>query len=376
MERMRQEETRKAQEEADLLAREKAREDRMRERQERLMARENAVRMRLEDEVKLKEKAERDRERRKRRRDGEQVESSSDDEAGNGTATPIKTNASTPGSSTQNSSWELRCEVCLQTGWNLVSVDVFDDSSQSQKDEADTVCCDDCGRWQHVTCHDRRDIAEGRGIRDWEKVDFRVGLSHPEQNDMLTHFSARSARSERWQSGGESRNRRCPPPRRRPLPLPTAAIRLRCRRRKVWPQPKVVLPPTTLRLTSCQRCRPVLRIPQSTTLCSLLLRDSRKPHRADLPNCRLQTEPRATTFAHTITTAGRRSPRLGTILSPRTTPGGTTLIRHRLRHTRIRTAGPRVNSTLIDQPNTHLAPPILSHTTRLVPPILSGSGLC
>ncbi|WOO85751.1 Reticulocyte-binding protein 2 a [Vanrija pseudolonga] len=160
MERMRQEETRKAQEEAELLAREKAREDRMRERQERLMARENAVRIRLEDEVRLKEKAERDRERRKRRRDGEQVESSSDEEAGNGAATPIKTNASTPGSSTQNSSWELRCEVCLQTGWNL-------------KDEADTVCCDDCGRWQHVTCHDRRDIAEGRGIRDWEKVDFR-----------------------------------------------------------------------------------------------------------------------------------------------------------------------------------------------------------
>ncbi|KAL1405212.1 hypothetical protein Q8F55_008837 [Vanrija albida] len=160
MERMRQEETRKAQEEADILARERAREDRMRERQERLMARENAIRARQDDEVRAKEKAERDRERRKRRRDGEEVVSASEDDTDAADGPRSKTNASTPGSSTQNASWELRCEVCLQTGWNL-------------KDEADTVCCDDCGRWQHVTCHDRRDIAEGRGIRDWEQVDFR-----------------------------------------------------------------------------------------------------------------------------------------------------------------------------------------------------------
>lgn len=44
----------------------------------------------------------------------------------------------------------------------------------TQKDSADVVCCDDCGRWQHVNCHDRLDLAEGRGLRNWDQVDFRV----------------------------------------------------------------------------------------------------------------------------------------------------------------------------------------------------------
>lgn len=43
-----------------------------------------------------------------------------------------------------------------------------------QKDTDDLVSCDDCGRWQHVNCHDRQDMAAGKGIRDWDKVDFRV----------------------------------------------------------------------------------------------------------------------------------------------------------------------------------------------------------
>lgn len=154
MERSRREEARKDREEAELVARENAREARLREREHRMAAREMAI----EDESRAREKAERRREKRKRRRDGEFVEWSSGDEG----VTPAQapTPRSAPSETAQ--SWELKCEVCKEHGWNL-------------NDEADVVCCDDCNRWQHVKCHDRRDIASGKGIRDWDKVDFKVG---------------------------------------------------------------------------------------------------------------------------------------------------------------------------------------------------------
>lgn len=43
-----------------------------------------------------------------------------------------------------------------------------------QDDETDVVACEDCGRWQHVACHDRRDYSEGKPRRNWDVVDFKV----------------------------------------------------------------------------------------------------------------------------------------------------------------------------------------------------------
>ncbi|RSH88163.1 uncharacterized protein EHS24_000691 [Apiotrichum porosum] len=159
MEKSRQEEAKKAADAAEHAAREKAREDRLKEREERSAARQQAALAKAEAEQKEREKAERKRERRKRRRDGEQVSDSSADEA-EAPAPVDPTPAKPEGSATPKDSWELKCEVCKQSGWNLV-------------DDTGLVSCDDCGRWQHVECHDRQDIAAGRGIRDWDKVDFR-----------------------------------------------------------------------------------------------------------------------------------------------------------------------------------------------------------
>jgi len=50
-------------------------------------------------------------------------------------------------------------------------------ADSSQDHDADVVCCDDCGRWQHVECHDRQDAVEGRRKRNWDKVDFKVSES-------------------------------------------------------------------------------------------------------------------------------------------------------------------------------------------------------
>ncbi|EKC99227.1 hypothetical protein A1Q2_06427 [Trichosporon asahii var. asahii CBS 8904] len=152
MERLRQEEARKEREEQEALAKERAREERLREREERLAARERAIHERAESEARQREQAERAREKRKRRREGEEV---SDDE---GTAPTSRAATSAPSES--QGSWELKCEVCKLHGWNL-------------SDETDVVCCDDCGRWQHMPCHDRQDRAAGRKPRDWDSVDFR-----------------------------------------------------------------------------------------------------------------------------------------------------------------------------------------------------------
>ncbi|WVR05567.1 hypothetical protein IAU60_002586 [Kwoniella sp. DSM 27419] len=159
MERARNEETRQAREEAEAIAREKAREDRLREREERAAAREEAIMRKAEEEVRDREKRERRREKRKRRREGEEVSDDSEDEDGiatkRGSTAPIGNGTATP-----QERWELKCEVCLKQGWNL-------------DEDDDLVCCDDCGRWQHVDCHNRRDVREGRGKRNWDQEDFR-----------------------------------------------------------------------------------------------------------------------------------------------------------------------------------------------------------
>ncbi|KAK8865602.1 hypothetical protein IAR55_000746 [Kwoniella newhampshirensis] len=170
MEKNRLEEQRKAREEAELLAREKAREERLKEREERAAAREEALAKKAEEEQKIKDKAERLREKRKRRREGEEVSSDEEDEgqqtgrttgraSRTGTVTPSVGDGKAPGASA-GEAWELNCEVCRKTGWNI-------------DDDQDVVCCDECGRWQHVECHDRMDESQGRPKRNWDKVDFK-----------------------------------------------------------------------------------------------------------------------------------------------------------------------------------------------------------
>jgi flagellar biosynthesis GTPase FlhF len=152
MERQRYEETRHEREAAALARAEQARDDRLREREERALAREEAILARARDESEKAEKAERDRQERARRREeGFTVV----------TPTPITGEASGGGNGSQADRWELNCEVCKKTGWNV-------------DDDEDVVACEDCGRWQHMGCHDMQDMREGRKKRNWEKVDFRV----------------------------------------------------------------------------------------------------------------------------------------------------------------------------------------------------------
>nr|XP_018265064.1 uncharacterized protein I303_03246 [Kwoniella dejecticola CBS 10117]OBR87222.1 hypothetical protein I303_03246 [Kwoniella dejecticola CBS 10117] len=162
MERIRAEETRKQREEEEAIAVQKAREDRLKEREERALAREEALIKKAEDELRERERRERKREKRKRRREGEEVSDDSDDEQ----PTPaLKRGSSTLDNEasvgTPNSErWELNCEVCKKVGLNI-------------DEDLDLVCCDDCGRWQHTECHDRLDVREGRGKRNWDQVDFK-----------------------------------------------------------------------------------------------------------------------------------------------------------------------------------------------------------
>ncbi|WWD18222.1 hypothetical protein CI109_102672 [Kwoniella shandongensis] len=170
MEKNRLEEQRKAREEAELLAREKAREERLKEREERAAAREEALAKKAEEEQRIKDKAERLREKRKRRREGEEVSSDEEEDnhpTGRNTARGSRTATGTPGvvdgrsnGAAAGEAWELNCEVCRKTGWNL-------------DDDQDVVCCDECGRWQHVECHDRQDESRGRPKRNWDQVDFK-----------------------------------------------------------------------------------------------------------------------------------------------------------------------------------------------------------
>lgn len=189
MEKARREEARAEREEREAIAREKAREDRLKEREQRAQAREEAVVQRMVAEQNAKDKAERARLRRARRRLGETVDTSSESEGegvrsravsskrsrANGTssaapspaplpavvapkiALPSKA-ADRPG---DKEHWEVNCEICRKTGWDIDGDD-------------DLVCCEDCGKWQHVECHDRQDTQEGKPRRNWDKVDFKV----------------------------------------------------------------------------------------------------------------------------------------------------------------------------------------------------------
>ncbi|WWC68318.1 uncharacterized protein I206_102243 [Kwoniella pini CBS 10737] len=157
MERIRSEETRKQHEEEEAISLQKAREDRLKEREERAMAREEALMKKAEDEIREREKRERKREKRKRRREGEEVSDDSDDEP---TPAPKGRGSSTVEPVDTPERWELNCEVCKKIGWNI-------------DEDLDLVCCDDCGRWQHTECHDRQDMREGRGKKNWDQVDFK-----------------------------------------------------------------------------------------------------------------------------------------------------------------------------------------------------------
>ncbi|KAL7423616.1 hypothetical protein Q5752_001197 [Cryptotrichosporon argae] len=156
MERGRREAERAARDEAELLARERAREARLREREERLAAREQAVVDRAEAELRARDEAEAERAERKRRRDnglqyadGTSRSASVADGDGDGDGEPAA----------GAERWELKCDVCGRHEWKTT-------------DEDDVVACDGCGRWAHMSCHDKRDREHGRAPRDWDKVDF------------------------------------------------------------------------------------------------------------------------------------------------------------------------------------------------------------
>ncbi|KAF9516988.1 hypothetical protein BS47DRAFT_1390306 [Hydnum rufescens UP504] len=59
----------------------------------------------------------------------------------------------------QSEDWELDCEICLKRGINI-------------DDGREITCCEKCGRWQHVDCHNQADAQAGRPPRDWSTVHF------------------------------------------------------------------------------------------------------------------------------------------------------------------------------------------------------------
>lgn len=129
MEKSRRDENSKATVEATAISQEKAREDRVKEREERIAARELAAVQKAEEEQKAKDKADRARIRRQRRREGEVVETSEESE-GEGSVRPStakRSRVSTPvvpakkGRKASDEGWELNCEVCRKSGWNIVS---------------------------------------------------------------------------------------------------------------------------------------------------------------------------------------------------------------------------------------------------------------
>ena len=122
MDRSRREEARAARDEIDLISRDRAREERLKEREERATAREEAVlRQHLaEEQVKWG----RDRRKEGREREGAETDSDSEDNVPtNGKTSGTVTPKTTAGEAKSNGGgrWELSCEICRKTGWNLVS---------------------------------------------------------------------------------------------------------------------------------------------------------------------------------------------------------------------------------------------------------------
>ena len=111
MAKTQKEESRKEKEEAELARREIARIERLKEREERAQAREEAIQAKAREEAERLERAEHERQERARRREA-------------GLPQERSVSATAPGDDGQDQAegWELNCEVCKKTGWNLVSV--------------------------------------------------------------------------------------------------------------------------------------------------------------------------------------------------------------------------------------------------------------
>lgn len=67
--------------------------------------------------------------------------------------------AASSGSRTPAEDWELDCEVCGRQGIN-------------RDDGVPIMCCGRCMKWQHIGCHDQRDVTAGRPKRNWDAEDF------------------------------------------------------------------------------------------------------------------------------------------------------------------------------------------------------------
>lgn len=67
--------------------------------------------------------------------------------------------AASSGSRTPAEDWELDCEVCGRQGIN-------------RDDGVPIMCCGRCLKWQHIGCHDQRDVTAGRPKRNWDAEDF------------------------------------------------------------------------------------------------------------------------------------------------------------------------------------------------------------
>lgn len=75
---------------------------------------------------------------------------------------PIPVNgsgAASSGSRTPAEDWELDCEICGRQGIN-------------RDDGVPLMCCGRCFKWQHIGCHDQRDVIAGRPKRNWDAEDF------------------------------------------------------------------------------------------------------------------------------------------------------------------------------------------------------------
>ncbi|WVQ71316.1 hypothetical protein IAR50_000844 [Cryptococcus sp. DSM 104548] len=156
MERTRREEGRAKREAEAAEAAERSREERLREREERAQAREEAALKKAEEEQIARDRAERSREERKRRREAGEEGSETPEVESQGQE---ETQQYGRGHRRRADRWEVACEVCRAHGWNIDG-------------DRDMVSCDECGRWQHVECHDKLDRSVGRVKRNWDQVDF------------------------------------------------------------------------------------------------------------------------------------------------------------------------------------------------------------
>ena len=153
---IRAEETQRALKEREEIDTAKMREERLREREERMAAREREAFERAERDIIERENREKMREMRKMKR--EQL-------LANGGLTH-ESEELQQHKEQDDDSWELRCDVCGKAGINLDDTD-------------EIVCCEKCGVWQHTECWNAFDRRVGRPARDWEKEDFFCARCKP-----------------------------------------------------------------------------------------------------------------------------------------------------------------------------------------------------